>query len=99
MKKKINCIIYGCILLLLLLLIVNTIVSPINAKSEFWKQTSEKGGIGRDFIHFSGNPFELKGPIIKHTNGQTLGLVLFCNRNVLVIYSFIENSMTTFIVC
>ena len=30
--------------------------------------------------------------------GQTLGLVLFCNRNVLVIYSFAENSMATYMV-
>lgn len=93
-KKGITYLIVVCLLLLL----SNTIISSIYAKREWWKQTSAKNGFGPDFIRFSGDPYALKGPIIKHVNGQTLGLVLFCNRNVLVIYSFAENSMATYMV-
>ena len=90
-----------CLGVVLLLSLNAYFTRPEKVRSNYWKNTNEKGLVGEhgnvaDFLWFSQDGWQYEFPIVKR-NGKVKGVVCTCLMGRLVVYSF-ENSTLGFYV-
>ncbi len=91
-----------CLGFVLLLLLNSYFARPENVRSNYWKNTNEKGLLGEcgnvaDFLWFSQDGWQYNFPLVKR-NEKVKGIVCICLMGRLVVYSF-ENNTIGFYVC